>query len=161
MSGPKVSMGRPGEVLKPSKPMDEMDDVEREAYRREVQERLAAQAAAGNSNIVDIVVESEGYKGTIQMKRPSLDEERQIGIRVAKYLQGAVGVDVKTENIAIFFATFDVCVVWETAPEWFKPREMHDYALLNFIYGRFAEWLRTFRGFVPPEQQGDSEAPAK
>lgn len=155
----KVTMGRPGEMPKPAKPLEEMDDVEKEAYKREVQEHLATQAAQGNSAVLDIVIDSGDLKGTIQMRRPSLDEERQIGIRVAKYLQGAVGVDVKTENIAIFFATFDVCTVWETAPKWFAPREMHDYALLEFAYGRFAEWLRTFRGFVPPERQGGSEAP--
>ena len=160
MSGAKVSMGRPGDVIL-EKPMSEMSDDEKEQARIKVRAKLAEDAARGNKLCVDIVIDSGDLQGTIQMKRPSLDEERQIGIRVAKYLQGAVGVDVKTENLAIFFSTFDVCVVWETAPEWFKPREMHDYALLNFIYGRFAEWLRTFRGFVPPESQGDSEAPAK
>ncbi len=160
MSGAKVSMGRPGDVIL-EKPMSEMSDDEKEQARIKVRAKLAEDAARGNKLCVDIVIDSGDLQGTIQMKRPSLDEERQIGIRVAKYLQGAVGVDVKTENLAIFFSTFDVCVVWETAPEWFKPREMHDYALLNFIYGRFAEWLRTFRGFVPPEPQGDSEAPAK
>ncbi len=160
MSGAKVHMGRPGDI-KLEKPMSEMDETEKEALREKVRAKLAEDAARGNSLHTDIVVEGEVFKGTIQMKRPSLDEERQIGIRVAKYLQGAVGVDVKTENIAIFFATFDVCVVWETAPEWFKPREMHDYALIEFVYGRFAEWLRNFRGFVPPQPQGDSEAPAK
>jgi len=153
-------MGRPGDVIL-EKPMSEMSDDEKEQARIKVRAKLAEDAARGNKLCVDIVIDSGDLQGTIQMKRPSLDEERQIGIRVAKYLQGAVGVDVKTENLAIFFSTFDVCVVWETAPEWFKPREMHDYALLNFIYGRFAEWLRTFRGFVPPESQGDSEAPAK
>lgn len=159
MSG-KVTMGRPGEVVL-DKPLAEMTEEEKVAARKKVADALAEQAARGNKLYTDIVIDSGELQGTIQMKRPSLDEERQIGIRVAKYLQGAVGVDVKTENLAIFFATFDVCVVWETAPEWFKPREMHDYALLNFIYGRFAEWLRTFRGFVPPESQRDSEAPAK
>jgi hypothetical protein len=94
------------------------------------------------------------------MHRPSLDEERQIGLRAAKYLQGVVGVDVRTENLAIFFATFDTCVEWESAPAWFKPREMYDYTLLEFIYGRFADWLRTFRRYSDVKPQGHSEAPA-
>lgn len=158
MSG-KVTMG-PGDVTL-EKPLSEMTPEEKEKARTDVIAKLAADAARGNKLHTDIVIESGDLQGTIQMRRPSLDEERQIGIRVAKYLQGAVGVDVKTENLAIFFATFDVCTVWETAPEWFKPRDMHDYELLNFIYGGFAEWLRSFRKFVPPERKGDSEAPAK
>ena len=155
-----VKFGEPIQI-DPVKPLDEMSEDEKVAIRAEVAERLSEEAASGNKLLFNIEVEDPRYPGAIQMKRPSLDEERQIGIRVAKYLQGAVGVDVKTENLAIFFATFDVCAIWETAPSWFKPREMNDYALVNYIYGRYAEWLRTFRGFVPPEPQGSSEAPAK
>lgn len=156
----KVTMGGP-EQVKPVKPMDEMSEQEKEDLRLEVLARLAAQAAQGNKAVLDIVISNGDLQGTIQMKRPSLDEERQIGIRTAKYLQAAVGVDVKTENLALFFAGFDVCVIWETAPEWFKPREMYDYALLNYIYGRWSAWLQEFRGFVPPETKGDSEATAE
>ena len=159
MTTARVTMDKVDQIAK-GKPMDEMSDEGKEKVRAEVVAKLAAQAALGNKLTLDIVIDSGELQGTIQMRRPSLDEERQVGIRVAKYLQGAVGVDVKCENLCIFFATFDVCVVWETAPEWFKPREMCDYALLNFIYGRFAEWLRTFRGFEPPEPEGDSQAPA-
>ncbi len=111
----------------------------------------------GNQSHIDIEIDNGPMQGTIRMFRPSLDQERQIGIRVAKYLQGAVGTDVKTENLAIFFSTFDVVVDWDSAPDWFKPREMFDYGLLNYVYGRFADWLRSFRGFVPPESQADSE----
>lgn len=157
----KVSMGKPGEQIVLDKPLGEMTEDEKAKARAAVVAKLAEDAARGNKLTVDIVIDNGELQGTIQMRRPSLDEERQIGIRVAKYLQGAIGVDMKCENLCIFFAAFDVCCVWETAPEWFKPREMHDYSLLNFAYGRWAEWLRTFRGFVPPESQRDSEAPAK
>lgn len=153
-----ITMSKPGESL--PKPVKDMTPEEKETTRKAVLEKLESQIAAGNKATIDIVIDSGEYQGTITMRRPSLDEERQIGIRVAKYLQGAVGVDVKTENLAIFFATFDVLVDWDNAPEWFKPREISDYALVNYIYGRFAEWLRSFRGFVPPEHQGDSEATA-
>lgn len=152
----KVTMLKPGDI-ELDRPLDEMSEQEKADVRAEVVAKLALQASQGNKLICDIAVDSGEYKGTIQMKRPSLDEERQIGIRIAKYLQGAVGADVKTENICIYFAYFDICVVWETAPSWFKPREMHDYNLINYIFGRFAEWRRTFREFVPPESQGDSE----
>lgn len=140
------------------KPVAEMDDAERDAAKAKVIEALEAQQAEGNKNMLTILTESDEFPGEVKMRRPSLDEERQIGIRAAKYLQGQLGVDVKTENLAVFFATFDVCCDWSSAPEWFKPREMHDYRLLEFIYGRFATWLTTFRKFVPPEPKGDSES---
>lgn len=162
MDQPRASVRMEGDGMEPQKVLSP-EQVEAEkvvaGLRRKVVEELEAKVEAGKDSFLEVVIDNGPHQGTIRMHRPSLDEERQIGVRVAKYLQGAVGVDVKTENLAIFFATFDVCADWDSAPAWFKPREMTDYGLLNFVYGRFAEWLRTFRGFVPPEPSSDSEAP--
>jgi hypothetical protein len=155
-----VKIGRPGEVPAPHKPVAEMTDDEKTAYRNTVAEHLETAKSQGNKLMCEIDVDWEDYKGVIQMKRPSIDEERQIGIRVAKYLQGAVGVDLKTENLACFLAAFDVCVDWATAPKWFDPRSMPggDYSLLEYVFGRWNSWLSTFRRFVPPAPARDGEA---
>jgi len=159
MEKPSVSIGKPG-VDPLEKPAKEMSEAELEAAKKKVLAQMESQVASGNKFALEIPIDWEEFKGTIKLKRPSLDEERQMGLRVGKYLQGVVGVDVRTENLAIFFATFDVCVDWDSAPEWFKPREMFDYTLLEFIYGRFAEWLRSFRRYLPTESQGGGESPA-
>ena len=155
----KVTMGGPGQI-EAIKPMEEMSEQERADLKAEVVARLAAQAAQGNKAILEIPFDQGEFQGTIQMKRPSLDEDRQIGIRIAKYLQGAVGVDSATENLAVYFAVMDVCVIWETAPSWFKPREMYDVAILSHILARWTNWRNSFPKFVPAESQGNSEAPA-
>jgi hypothetical protein len=128
----KVTMGGPGQI-EAIKPMDEMSEQEKADLKAEVVARLAAQAAQGNKAILEI--------------------------RIAKYLQGAVGVDSATENLAVYFAVMDVCVIWETAPSWFKPREMYDVAILSHILARWTNWRNSFPKFVPAESQGNSEAP--
>jgi hypothetical protein len=151
MPQPSVSIGAPGDIAL-DKPVAEMSEADLKAAKEKVLDDLSKKVAAGNKMTLAIDVDFEEFKGTITMHRPSLDEERQIGLRTAKYLQGVIGVDVRTENLALFFSAFDVCVEWESAPAWFKPREMYDYSLLENIYGRFANWLTTFRRYVPAEQ---------
>lgn len=149
------------QVVPPHKPVAEMDEDEKEAYRQKLLKHVEKRVAVGNQgSLFEVTVPDERYPGAIRFKRPSLDEERQIGIRVAKYLQGAVGADVKTENLAIFFATMDVCVEWESAPTWFDPQKLpgSDYSVLEYVYGRFAEYLGSFRKFVPPSQPERREA---
>lgn len=155
---PTVEMGDEGAMKPPPKPVSEMSDGEKADYRKQVLADLESQTSAGNKNMLSIKLESGGYEGTINIRRPSLDEQREIGIRAAKYLQGVVGVDLRTDNLALFFATFDVLVDWNSAPEWFNPRKMFDYRLLEYVYGRWTSWVQSFREFVPPEQKGDSEA---
>lgn len=147
------------------KPVSEMTPGEKEEVRRKALETARAKVAAGNKNLYVFDCEDldiEEYKGKITFSRPSIDSERRVGILVAKYLGGVVGVDVKTENIAIYLATFDVCVDWKTAPEWFKPREMpsSDYPVLDAIYRGYSEWLGTFRRDVRKPAQGRSETSA-
>ena len=156
---PSVSIGRPGDIAL-EKPLTEMTEVEVEAARRRVLSELEAKSSDGNNMYLDVPIDVDEYKGTIRLHRASIDEDRQIGIRTAKYLQGAVGVDVKTENIAIFLALFDVCVEWETAPKWFRPREMpsSDYPILELVFGRYSRWVNNFRRVIPEEQKGNSEA---
>ena len=142
------------------KSVSDMSDEERETAKKKVIEHLEARQAEGNESFLEIEIEDPEYPGVLKIKRPSCDEQRKIGLRSAQYLQGQVNVDIKTENLAIFFAAFDVCVDWESAPEWFKPREIFDYALLEHIYGRWAKWIASFRGFVQREHKGDSETPS-
>lgn len=156
---PTVVMGaKPSkdEQIELDKPVLDMDDAERAAARQKVLDDLAKQAAAGNSNSIDIVIESKEFEGTITMRRPSMDEQREIGVRAAKYLQGVSGVDLRTDNLALFFGTFDVLVDWNSAPKWFEPRKMYDYELLEYVYGRWTKWVQNFPGFVPPKQDGNS-----
>lgn len=159
--GAPIPAPLPIEDIELDKPVSEMDEAEKKAARDKVLAGLETRAALGNKDVFECVIESDTYNGVIKLKRPSCDEERRIGIRTAQYLNGQVGVDVKTENMAIFFATFEICVLWAETPEWFKPRQMpsSDYALLEFVYGGFAKWLGDFRSFVPRERPGDSEAP--
>jgi hypothetical protein len=145
-------------LVPPSKPVAEMNDEEKAAYRKRLLQKLEEEQSAGGQATYDIVVDDPDYKGTITMRRPTLDQQREIGVRAAKYLQGVAGVDLRTDNLALFFATFDVCVDWDSAPEWFQPRKMYDYRLLEYIYGRWAEWLKSFREFVPESPKGDSQA---
>jgi hypothetical protein len=146
------------------KPVSEMSDKEKLDTRKKVLEHLEKQAASGNENNLSVEIKADewGYEGKISLRRPSIDEERKIGVRTAAYLEGKIGVDVKTENLCIFLASFDVCCDWKNAPEWWNPREMpgSDYELLEFVYGRFAEWLQSFRQRIRRQSQGDSEAPA-
>ena len=171
-SGAKASLGGPGreqvlsaDDIQLDQDVSLMDETEKLAARDKILKELERRAALGNKDVFECVLDNPEfpeYLGTIQIKRPSCDEERRIGIRTAQYLNGQVGVDVKTENMAIFFATFEICVLWDKAPEWFKPREMPGsaYSVLEFIYGGFAEWLLTFRKFVPREHLAGGEAPA-
>jgi len=156
-----VRVGGPVDVPKPSKAVAEMSDEEKAKLREKVNESLETAVSSGGRHHVDIEIDSEPYKGRIRMFRPTIDEDRQIGIRATKYLQGAVGVDLKTDNLTIFLATFDVCVDWDSAPGWFDPRKMPstDYTLLEYVYGRWATWVASFRKFVPPKPEGDSKTP--
>lgn len=146
------------------KPVGEMSEKEKLDARAKVLEHLEKQAAAGSENSLTVEIKAEdwGYEGAISLRRPSIDEERKIGVRTAAYLEGKVGVDVKTENLCIFLASFDVCCDWKNAPEWWNPREMpgSDYELLEHVYTRFAEWLQSFRIRVRKQHPGGSEAPA-
>lgn len=169
-NGAKTSLGVPTAALSADeitldKDVSEMSDGEKNEARDKIIKELERRGALGNKDAFVCVLddpEFPEYNGTIKLKRPSCDEERRIGVRIAQYLNGQIGVDVKTENYAIFFATFEICVLWDESPEWFKPREMPSsaYTLFEFIYGGYAEWLKTFRKFVPKQRLADSEAPA-
>ena len=153
---PTVEMGAGGQIPAPEKPVSEMDDVEKAALKEKVAESLREQVASGDKNTFTIVIDDPKYPGTIIMRRPNMDEQREIGLRAAKYLQGVAGVDLRTDNIALFFATFDILVDWNAAPDWFKPRKMFDYRVLEHIYGRWTKWVQNFPEFVSRPQESDS-----
>ena len=153
----KVEMGDE-QILPPTKPVKDMTDTEKENYRDLLLKKLEDEQTVGGAATIDIVIDTPDFPGTITMRRPTLENQVDIGVKAAKYLRGVAGVDLRTDNLALFFATFDICVEWNSAPEWFKPREMFDYRLLEHIYGRWANWLKSFREFVPPAQEGDSQA---
>jgi len=163
MERPSVNIE--GATIQPLlKPVSEMTNEEKEKAAKEIVEHvqeLEQKQAVGKNQVYEISVDWEEYQGIIKMRHPSLDDERKIGLRAEDYLQGRMGTDPKTANLATFFAAFDVLVDWKSAPEWFVPREMpaNCYSLMEFIYGRYAEWQNTFRRFVPAKSETNSGTP--
>lgn len=158
---PTVSMdpvpkGAGKQIAAPEKSVSEMGEKEKATLKEKVVESLRDQVAEGNKNTISIVIDDPKYPGAIHIRRPNMDEQREIGLRAAKYLQGVTGVDLRTDNIALFFATFDILVDWNDAPDWFKPRKMFDYRVLEHIFGRWTKWVQDFPEFVSRKQESDS-----
>lgn len=142
-----------------NKKVSEMSEDEKEQAKQEALKIASENIKKGNKNqfVVDLdKLNQEGFTGKVVMHRPTIDEEREIGVRWAKYKNQIDKVDVITSNICFYLATFDVIV--DEAPEWFKPHELFDYELLNYVWEEYAEWRNTFRTFRNPKYQGDSQS---
>ena len=137
------------------KPVKEMTEAERIAMKDKVLKTVAENIVKGGKQTKVIVIDSEEYKGEIIIHRPTLNEIREIGIREAQYRLGIESLDVIANNICVYLATFDVIV--DKAPDWWKPAEMYDYQLLNYVWEEYAAWRTTFRSFSKPKPAGDSK----
>jgi len=96
----------------------------------------------------------EEFSGTFTIHRPTVKERIRIGIIEARELEGLVNVDVFTSNLTHFVATFDVIV--DSAPVWFKPRELRDVEVLQGVFEKYTDFLRTFQG----KPEGEPKEPS-
>lgn len=143
---------------KPIKPVKEMTEAEKKEYKEKVLEKVSTDVSKGSKFTKMIVLDTDDYKGEIILHRPTINEMREIGIREARYRlgYGDAVLDVVTQNICLYLATFDVIV--DKAPDWWKPAEMFDYNILEYVWEEYANWRMTFRQFSKPKHQGDSQA---
>jgi hypothetical protein len=142
--------------MKLGKPIADMSESELKAVQEETLKIAGENINKGGKFTKVITVDWEDYKGEIIIHRPTITEDREIGIRYARYKQDTKDVDPITDNISLYLATFDVIV--DKAPDWFKPAEMYEYEFLEYIWGEYAEWRNTFRRFDKEKYRKDSTA---
>jgi hypothetical protein len=115
--------------------------------RDEILKTVAAATAVKNSNKKEFEFDIDmfEFKGHFKVKHPSLLDEMEIGVRRAKYLNGAAiaSLDTITDNISYITATLSVVV--KEAPEWFNIATLDSYEVLLAIYNNYKAWNNTFR----------------
>jgi hypothetical protein len=85
----------------------------------------------------------EEFSGSFTVHRPTIGELMRIGVKEASELGGLTNVDINTSIIAHMLASLDVVV--DMKPEWWKPREMRDLEVLQEVYEKYLDYLRTFQ----------------
>jgi len=136
------------------KPVSEMTEEEKEAEKQKVLKTVGDNVNKGGRFTKTIHLEFEDFKGDITFHRPTIGEEREIGIRYNRYKQETM-VDIVTDNVCLFLATFDVVI--DVSPDWWKPHELYDYELIEFVWEEYAEWRNSFRRFRNPRHKDDSK----
>lgn len=96
------------------------------------------------------------FVGSITVRRPSLMDHVQIGVKRTQLLGGVPVVDTFTDNIATMVATLDTVV--STTPEWFNVFSPDlDYDILEDVYKQYVKWYNSFRGATgETNPKGDS-----
>lgn len=104
------------------------------------------------------------YQGTIVVRRPTMKDYLQMGIKKAQMLKDQAGkdgvppelIDPNIHMLAHMLSTFEVVV--EKCPEWFiHPEEVLDFDLLDHIFTKYEDWLANFRVQNAAEAARDSE----
>jgi hypothetical protein len=115
--------------------------------RDEILKTVAAATAMKNSSKKEFEfdVDMFEFQGHFKVKHPSLLDQMEIGVRRAKYLNGASieSLDTVTDNISYITATLSVVV--KEAPTWFNIATLDSYEVLWEIYTKYKAWNDTFR----------------
>lgn len=140
--------------------------------REENLQKIRAMAEAVQKGTASAVVPVEYtsfdgtvYEGNVEFKRPNMRDYVTIGVQKGKYIQGQLGgafvepayIDETVKFLAHMMATLDVVMV--KRPVWLLDVEaVEDFGLLDHVYGRYQDWIGTFRAGDTDEPAGDSEA---
>ncbi len=96
----------------------------------------------------------ETFSGKFSVHRATVGERIKIGVNEARELGGMINVDMMTSNIAHILATLEVVI--DSAPAWWKPRELTELEVMQVVYDKYIDYLREFQGEVSkkPETTG-------
>lgn len=97
-------------------------------------------------------VTGQPYSGNFTCHRPTMQEMIRIGVVEARDLGGLQNVDIQTTMIAHMIATLEVAI--DSAPDWWKPRELKDAEVLQEVYEKYIDYLRQFQR--KPESESSS-----
>lgn len=136
---------------------------------------LAEKVNAGNrlreGVDIDHVTELGHYTGYVKFKRPDTKGYIKIGAHRAQLLQAnfidengnfqrvdPIYIDESTHYAAQVVATLHFVIAQDAEiPEWIKtPESQYDFDILAHVYGRFLEWVNSFRTKRPADGEGDS-----
>lgn len=92
---------------------------------------------------VDIKVGDESFIGTFTVHRPNVGELVRIGVSEAQKLGGLSNVDAMTQMVAHMVATLETVV--DIKPDWWKPNEIYDMEVLQGVFEKYLDYLRTFQ----------------
>lgn len=103
---------------------------------------------------VDKEVNGERYVGSFTVHRPTIGEMMRIGVLEARELGGLSNVDQVTQMMAHMVATLEIVV--DMKPEWWKPREILEFEVLQEVFEQYLDFLRRFQGTSQgkPEEAG-------
>jgi len=106
---------------------------------------------------IDLKLPSGEFSGKFTVHRPTMGEKLRIGNISARELEGNTNADGMTTGIAYMIATFDVVI--DSAPTWFKSRELRDLEVLQAVWDEYSNYLSTFQRKTEPEEpsQGTAE----
>ena len=97
-------------------------------------------------------VTGQPYSGNFVCHRPTMQEMIRIGVIEARDLGGLTNVDIQTTMLAHMISTLEVAI--DSAPEWWKPRELKDAEVVQEVYEKYIDYLRQFQR--KPESQSNS-----
>jgi hypothetical protein len=108
-----------------------------------------------NSNTFTIelkVPSGEEFSGKFTVHRPTIGERIRIGVIEAQELAGLSNIDTVVSQLAHLLATFDIVI--DSAPPWWKPRELREMEVLYAVYQKYIDFVQTFQSKPQPETTG-------